>query len=443
MHGARGWSYDEQQLSRTDGRPTTGASAAIVRENVECKSPDALLGASGKETLSSCASLCADMPDCKYFVYGNKGTTGAGFCYQEKTASELCTEGWQSDNKYTFYKLTSRGSSHADRTAMGVQPSRRFSSDTRGNAAKPPGPYDVHTLSCSKDDANSGISSGGNIISVVGCSKDNNPKERFLPRPDTYSDSSSATVAVEAFWHRVGYVDASYRARNVTLYIRSSMKPLICGKWEQCVVGSTTVGHEKANRCAAPACPNPLTGASGPLRKACVCEGGEECFRGQMCTTDGTCAAGCPSNGERTSERCLCSHPDLSGGTWCDAGYACDHKSATCALHVCSNGDGSAAVRIKNGCVCTGTKYSEVCLEGEYCMAEALDRWDDDEPLSLCQTKCDAEVSRGSIVSTACAREMEGLRRVTPGRREAPMKEKSLRELRCAEGDEMGWAHCA
>ena len=71
-------------------------------------------------------------------------------------------------------------------------------------------------------------------------------------------------------------------------------------------------------------------------------------------------------------------------------------------------------MRSKNGCVCTGTKFSEVCLEGQYCMAEALERWEDDEPLSLCQTKCDAEVSPGSTVSTACARKMEGLRRVTP-----------------------------
>jgi hypothetical protein len=68
-----------------------------------------------------------------------------------------------------------------------------------------------------------------------------------------------------------------------------------------------------------------------------------------------------------------------------------------------------------------------VCLEGSYCMAEALSRWDPNTPLTLCQAQCDAEITTGSMVSTACAqRKALG---ATPARREAPTPEKSLREV--------------
>ena len=271
--------------------------------------------------------------------------------------------------------------------ATGVEPPRRYSADTKGSAAQSPGPYDLDSFSCSEDHVERSVQSDMDTISIVGCSEDPNKQEfsRILPKPGLYADEATATVSLEAPWHRVGYVDTSHTARNVTVYVRASMTAVTCGKRQFCFVGS--VADEKTNICGAPACPNPFAGASGPLESSCVCEGNTECKEGEMCTSEGTCVAGCPSTGERTSRRCLCSRPGLNAtatpNVWCESGYACDHQSATCALHVCPNGDGSAVVEA-GGCVCTGSKFSEVCHEGTYCMADAQSRWEG-EVTTLCQ----------------------------------------------------------
>jgi hypothetical protein len=60
-------------------------------------------------------------------------------------------------------------------------------------------------------------------------------------------------------------------------------------------------------------------------------------------------------------------------------------------------------------------------------MAEALSRWDQDEPLTLCQTKCGTDVTKSSMVSTACV-QRRGIGSML-ARREAPVRGKSLREV--------------
>ena len=155
-----------------------------------------------------------------------------------------------------------------------------------------------------------------------------------------------------------------------------------------------------------------------------------------MCTASGKCVDGCPKNGERTDRDCLCSSRDLdleaTGETWCGPGYACDHRTGTCALYVCPNSDGSS--ELESACVCTGTTVSEVCVKGTYCMSDALS-FSDDGPLTLCQTKC--ENDGGSMISTACA--LRENFRIAP-----PTVPKSLREvgLGCMDADNSGGKLC-
>lgn len=307
----------------------------------------------------------------------------------------------------------------------------RFSSDAKGFASKSPGPYKIHTLECSQTQAETGIQSDSTGVSIVGCSTnvEDPTARRILPKPGLYSDPLSAAVSVEAEWQRVGYLDATFEPRNVTVYVRVSMKSVVCGKSEKCVPGSSQAGSETYNTCSEAECLDPFQGASGPLESSCICKGKDKCQQGEMCTATGKCVNACPMNGERTERRCLCGNRDqdfqVTGESWCDPGYACDHSSATCALHVCPNSDGSSAAT--DPCVCTGSTFSEVCVQGTYCMADAL-LFIDEDPLTLCQTKCKSD--GGSILSSACALNDNF-------RTNAPFASKSLRDvgLGCEENE--------
>jgi len=76
----------------------------LVKRGVECNSTDIFLGTF--EDVDSCAATCATAASCKFFIFGTSSKQGR--CYQEKTASEACPEGWEVDS-YDFYTLRSCG----------------------------------------------------------------------------------------------------------------------------------------------------------------------------------------------------------------------------------------------------------------------------------------------------------------------------------------------
>jgi putative chitinase len=77
------------------------AAFDMVKADHECNSADEFLGT--YDTLEKCAQKCAGTSGCYYFIYG-KGLIFGGRCYWEKTATETCSEGWDSDS-YDFLKL--------------------------------------------------------------------------------------------------------------------------------------------------------------------------------------------------------------------------------------------------------------------------------------------------------------------------------------------------
>lgn len=72
----------------------------LIKKGHECKSSDTRLGSN--QTVDSCAQLCDEKTDCKFFVYGYNNK----ICYQEKTSSSSCPEGWLK-NDYNFYENVS------------------------------------------------------------------------------------------------------------------------------------------------------------------------------------------------------------------------------------------------------------------------------------------------------------------------------------------------
>jgi len=81
----------------------------VLKHDAECKSRDLMLhddsqcdGVTCIMAVDMCASMCAAIDGCEYFIFG-KGFK-FGRCYWEQTTDPSCPEGWEAD-EYDFYLL--------------------------------------------------------------------------------------------------------------------------------------------------------------------------------------------------------------------------------------------------------------------------------------------------------------------------------------------------
>ncbi|CAK0861800.1 unnamed protein product, partial [Prorocentrum cordatum] len=80
--------------------PDLSEGEVLVREDVECESPDLYIGSF--ETVHECARAVKAAGG-KYFIYG-KGIVKGGWCYMEYTSSPDCGQGFQ-DDWYDFFDV--------------------------------------------------------------------------------------------------------------------------------------------------------------------------------------------------------------------------------------------------------------------------------------------------------------------------------------------------
>ena len=83
----------------------SGLGYKLIKANVECKSSN--VGFGQLSNVSQCAASCRTQTDCAFFIFGQgQGPQGnkSNSCFQERTTSVNCTEGWESDS-YSFYEL--------------------------------------------------------------------------------------------------------------------------------------------------------------------------------------------------------------------------------------------------------------------------------------------------------------------------------------------------
>jgi hypothetical protein len=99
--GCRLKALSDSSARYTDDVYDTSKPYRLVKVGAECKSPEILLG-KDFPTVASCAQACAKKEDCEYFIYGHGMKRRR--CYQEKTKSVDCPEGWDPD-MYNFYAV--------------------------------------------------------------------------------------------------------------------------------------------------------------------------------------------------------------------------------------------------------------------------------------------------------------------------------------------------
>ena len=116
IHSDKQWFYNDDHSSTNciNGCVCKKKSEKfrLIKSGVECNSNSVLLGS--VSTLAECADKCRLKVDCNFFIYGNWiDDTGSNSrrCYEEKTNSAVCTEGFK-PNSYDFYQLLSDGVMH-------------------------------------------------------------------------------------------------------------------------------------------------------------------------------------------------------------------------------------------------------------------------------------------------------------------------------------------
>eukprot|EP00928_Gymnodinium_smaydae_P016951 TRINITY_DN1643_c0_g2_i2.p1 TRINITY_DN1643_c0_g2~~TRINITY_DN1643_c0_g2_i2.p1 ORF type:complete len:1434 (+),score=252.71 TRINITY_DN1643_c0_g2_i2:90-4391(+) len=77
----------------------------LVKGGYTCRSTSKMLGSSSssEKTPEQCAKECSQVSGCKFFTVGVNAE--AGKCYQEMTSDATCSEGWEKNNNFNFYRV--------------------------------------------------------------------------------------------------------------------------------------------------------------------------------------------------------------------------------------------------------------------------------------------------------------------------------------------------